>query len=130
MGNSVMSGLQARQKQSRINSVPDYTKLKAPMVLVGYVSRDKASHQATPNATKLAMVEECVRQSFWSGPIYLHNQDRLMGTIYPYPECFAAGWYIKEAGNEVKQTVLVVHGSSLLDARNQLNIQAQMIDWG
>jgi hypothetical protein len=100
-----------------------------PIIMVGYVSRDYQTHKQTPNDMKLAIVEDYVQQHFWTGSLYIHNREQLVNQIFPYPECFAAGWYVKEEGGEIKQTVLLVHGNSLLDARNQLNIQASKVEW-
>jgi hypothetical protein len=101
-----------------------------PKTMVGRVSRDYATHKTLPNEVKLANVEAYVRQFFWSGPVYVHNREQLANNMYPYPEFFAAGWYVRKEGSEAKQTILVTHGNSLIDARNQLNAQASKIDWG
>jgi hypothetical protein len=103
--------------------------MKPNMLLVGRVSRNYLIHKTLTNQEKAFAVEEYVKQYFWSGGIYFHNQDQLLNEMHPYPEFFAAGWFAKQDGADVKQTVIVAHGNSLVDAKSNMLNQAAKVQW-
>ena len=103
--------------------------VKPKMSLVGRVCRDYHTHKSLPNQEKAALVDSYVKQFFWCCEPYVYNEDTLLDEHHPYPEYFAAGWYVVPAGIELKQVLLVVHGNSMEDATHNLTSAASKVDW-
>jgi hypothetical protein len=103
--------------------------IKPQMTLVGRVSRNAQLHKSLTNQEKAAQVDRYVHQYFWCCEPYVLNEVHLLDEHYPYPEFFSAGWFVVESGKEIKQALIVVHGSSMEEANRQLISTANKADW-
>jgi hypothetical protein len=101
--------------------------VKPYMSLVGRVCR--GNPKSYSNQEKAAMVDSYVRQHFWCCEPYVQNEERLLDECHPYPEFFAAGWFVVPSGEELKQALIVVHGSSMEEANKKLVSTASGVDW-
>ena len=105
--------------------------MKPNLTLVGRVCRDHLESRTLPPSDKTERIKVYVQEYFWSGAIYVHQEEQLSSGLYPYPDYFAAGWFTQANTNgEVKQSIIVAPGSSMADARQKMLAIAQKLDWG
>lgn len=99
------------------------------MKLCGKICRDRFTYNSMSNQEKFDTVMNNVCHYFPASVVYVQGQDNLLNESLPYPEYFAANWVVKEIDNTIKQTVLVVHGSSLVEANKKLSNLNSKIKW-
>lgn len=102
--------------------------MKPNKILVGRTSKDRFSKPNT-NLESIENVKEMVKQYFWSGNMYMHNQDNYLNGTYTCPDFFSAGWFVQEVSGQIKQSIVVVYGSSMLDAKNKMLAVAEKLEW-
>ena len=102
--------------------------MKPNLMLVGRVCRDHLEARTVSSQDKTERIKVYVRDYFWCGSIYLHQEDQLNQCSH-YPEFFAAGWFMMPADGEVKQSIVVATGGSMADAKQKMLALSQKLDW-
>ncbi len=80
------------------------------------------------NADTLAFVRDTVVDQFGGRALVIVNEHRLVNDAYPYPEYYAAGWFISE-GDEQYELVVVDHGDTMEAATKAMMNSVKVVDW-
>lgn len=80
------------------------------------------------NNDTLSFVRDTVSGQFGSRALVIVNEQLLSNDMRPYPEFYAAGWFVSEENPE-RELVLVEHGDSMEAANKAMMDSVSTIDW-
>ena len=103
------------------------------LLLMGRTRNNLKVDEGWSNKERFNLVYDRVSDQFGDRAILVSDKDDVLVEYRPYPEYFAAGWFISGeptentgAGSEL---VIISHGNSLEGAKNALMIALSNVSW-
>ena len=91
-----------------------------------YIKKDASINWC--NADTLDYVNGIITKQFGTRPTMYINEKNLVNDAMPYPNYFAAGWFISDSG-ESRELVVIAHADSMDKANKLLMHHIKTIDW-